>query len=500
MTGIASPATMAAASITSLKELGDRLGAVAIGSGAPDLAFLLGDIEVPSLLDQLPDYVSIKDRQGRFVFCNKAICDAAGLGGDAVLLGKTDADIHDAKTAARLVRLDHRVIATGLPVEKQEERIRLFDGRMLWLSISKAALRDAEGRVVGIISVSRDISERKLQEELRHGHARLLEMIARGRPLDVVLEALVTLAEAQLDDVKGSVTLLSEDGRRLTGGAAPSLPRAYVSLIDGLEIGPASGSCGTAAWRGSPVFVSDVQVDPLWNGRRELGSIFGFRSCWSTPIIGAEARVLGTVALYSATKREPTPLELELMAMATDLAGIAIERANIERRIHHMAHHDPLTGLPNRALFWGQFAAMLDDVRNEAGTATVAYLDLDNFKQINDTFGHAAGDEVLKVMAARMSRCRRPGDLLVRLGGDEFAFVFRNPTHDEHGALRRLEELRDLLSQPIALGEENVVATCSLGAAVFPADGRAPDELLAAADRAMYEAKGLGRDRLSLSP
>jgi diguanylate cyclase (GGDEF)-like protein len=185
--------------------------------------------------------------------------------------------------------------------------------------------------------------------------------------------------------------------------------------------------------------------------------------------------------------------------MATDIAGIAIERHRNEARIHHMAHHDPLTGLPNRALFWAQFSRTLHEAQRERRKVTVAYIDLDNFKTINDTLGHAAGDEVLRSLAVRMGNCIRASDLLVRLGGDEFAIVFSNPGHDELGVIRRLQQLRAAVAEPLEIEGQNLVATCSMGVAFFPQDGATPEALLARADKAMYEAKNMGRDTLRVS-
>src|SRR3546814_822732 len=216
--------------------------------------------------------------------------------------------------------------------------------------------------------------------------------------------------------------------------------------------------------------------------------------------MGAEGNVLGTFALYSDSVREPTGLERELTAMATDIAGIAIERARYEERIHHIAHHDPLTGLPNRTLFWAQFSGVLAAARREARSITVAYIDLDNFKQINDRFGHAVGDEVLKALSTRMSKCIRSSDLLVRLGGDEFGIVFNNPIRESDGVVRRLEDVRAAVSRPVLVEGNEILATCSMGIAFFPDDGDTPEDLLARADRAMYAAKDSGRDRLQVAP
>lgn len=464
-----------------------------------DVALVTRELETRTLLDHLPDFVYVKDRRSRFVFANKAAGRNSKFHDGAHIIGKTDFDILDHETARELFIIEQEVMSTGVPVEGREERIRLPDGRVLWLTTSKMPLRNADGQIVGLVGISRDITERKRQDDRRHGHARLLEMIARGQPLQAVLDALVRAAEDELDGIIASVLFLEEGTNRLRHGAASSLPPAYVKLIDGIEIGPKVGSCGTAAWRRSPVFVRDTLTDPLWEDYRELAITFGFRSCWSTPIMGADGRVLGTFGLYSEAPREPTELELELTAMATDIAGIAIERARAEERIRHMAHHDHLTGLPNRALFWPQFSRTLSEAQRENRKVTVAYIDLDNFKQINDTLGHAAGDEVLKTLASRMAGCIRASDLLVRLGGDEFAIVFSNPNRDELGMVRRLQDLRAAIARPVVIEERSVTATCSMGVAFFPQDGDTPEVLLARADRAMYEAKDLGRDRLRVS-
>ncbi|MFK4767811.1 diguanylate cyclase domain-containing protein [Rhizobium sp. ZW T2_16] len=482
-----------------LEDACERLRRSVMDSGcALDLAEALQELTALRVLDQLPDFISIKDRRSRFVFANEAACRAADISDYSSLIGKTDFDVFIGETANRLFAMEQLVMESGLAVEKQDEYLVRHDGKTFWLSISKIALRNSAGQIVGLVSISRDISERKRQEELRHGQARLLEMIARGQPLDVVLNAIVRLIEAQLHDVRGAVMLLDEDRKRFSGGAAPGLSPSYVQLIESIEIGPSRGSCGTAAWTGTLVTVADVEADPLWEPYRELGSLFGFRSCWSTPVIGAEARVLGTFALYSPTRREPTTIELELMAIATDLAGIAIERAESERRIRHLAHHDPLTGLPNRTLFWSQFNRSLHEARRESRKVTVAYIDLDNFKAINDTHGHAAGDAVLKTLSDRMAHCIRASDLIVRLGGDEFAIVFSNPDGDRSGVLRRLDKLRALIAEPVLVEGESIGATCSMGVAFYPEDGELAEDLLASADRAMYEAKELGRDRLTI--
>ena len=165
---------------------------------------------------------------------------------------------------------------------------------------------------------------------LLSGQTRVLEMIATGAPLPEVLDALVRLIEHESPRIFCSVLLLDEDGKHLRHGAAPSLPLEYTKAIDGLEIGPNVGSCGTAAYSGHPVIVTDIDNDPRWQGFQELAREHGLRACWSTPIFSSRNEMLGTFAMYYGAPRGPSEQEMGLISVATHLAGIAIERARAE--------------------------------------------------------------------------------------------------------------------------------------------------------------------------
>jgi GAF domain-containing protein len=145
----------------------------------------------------------------------------------------------------------------------------------------------------------------KNEEAFRVGQSRILEMIAAGAPLSEILNSLVLLIEAQSPGMLCSVLLLSADGNHIQHGAAPSLPPEYVKAIDGAPIGPKNGSCGTAMYRGKPVVVTDVREDPLWEDYRGLAAASGLRACWSTPILSGRGKVLGSFAMYYASRRRP---------------------------------------------------------------------------------------------------------------------------------------------------------------------------------------------------
>ncbi len=174
----------------------------------------------------------------------------------------------------------------------------------------------ASGRLVeadAVYVVARDITDRQRSEALVAINAGVLDRVARGEPLPVVLDALVHAVEAEAPGTVASILLVADDELRLRHGAAPSLPDAYNRAIDGLIIGPSAGSCGTAAHRGTPVIVEDVQSDPLWADFRDLAASHGLRSCWSIPIRSAEGVVLGTFAVYHKQPRYPDAADLQII-------------------------------------------------------------------------------------------------------------------------------------------------------------------------------------------
>jgi signal transduction histidine kinase len=161
----------------------------------------------------------------------------------------------------------------------------------------------------------------------------VLEQIASGRPLADVLTAIVRMIEAQAEGMLCTILLLDEGGHRLRHGAAPSLPPDYVCTLDGSEIGPEAGSCGTAAFLRKTVIVEDIATHPAWVRYRDLALPHGLLACWSTPIFSPEQQLLGTFAMYYREKRGPTPREVEWVGAATHLASVAITRDHAEQSL-----------------------------------------------------------------------------------------------------------------------------------------------------------------------
>jgi PAS domain S-box-containing protein len=185
----------------------------------------------------------------------------------------------------------------------------------------KRALREGKER--------RELSaERERGEALLSGEKRVLEMIATGASLKEVLNCLCLIIEGYRNDTLASVLLLRPDGIHLDSVAGPSLPQEWIRQMESLPIGPCAGSCGTAAYRGSAVIVSDIATDPLWNvpEHRAAALSHKLRASWSNPILSSEGKVLGTFCLYAREKRTPSSHDLGLIEMATHLARVAVER------------------------------------------------------------------------------------------------------------------------------------------------------------------------------
>jgi PAS domain S-box-containing protein len=205
-----------------------------------------------------------------------------------------------------------------------EARLRRFDGEYRWFLFRANPLRDESGNIVKWFGINADITERKRAEDLLTGEKRILEMVAKGDPLPQILDGVCRFVEGQASGFLASILLV--DGNRLRHGGAPSLPKIYTDAIDGIVIGPATGPCGTAAFRGEQVIVVDIANDPLWTDYREAALPHSLRACWSTPVVSSQGKVIATFAMYYREPRSPSPRDLETIEQITHLAGVAIER------------------------------------------------------------------------------------------------------------------------------------------------------------------------------
>ena len=395
-------------------------------------------------------------------------------------------------------------------------------------------------------------------DKLLFSQAKIIKLIASQANLFSCLEVICLEIEKRLDDRGAKSSILLLRGRHLHHGAAPRLPLPYCEAIDGVEIGNNVGSCGTAAFYGKQIIVSDIENDIRWKDYAPLALSFDLRACWSTPIIASTGKILGTFAIYYDRALDPTAQHLDLINFFTVLASLAIEKSyaierenilnkqltqtiekiqafskvmpdvglildssglfvdvygnseevlNLNRKsligkfvteilpkanakeiinvirktlssnslqvyeydvaingkwqtfegrvapiknyliedrdkqhvvwmareitdrkqaqieIEKLAFYDPLTKLPNRRLLLERLNDVIKYTKRNKKVAGLIFIDLDNFKTINDEFGHSYGDQLLCDLASRLSVTLRETDMLARIGGDEFVVV-----------------------------------------------------------------------------
>ncbi len=355
------------------------------------------------------------------------------------------------------------------------------------------ALEQFGRHAMTIIELHRVAFELDSERDVLAATGYLLEMIVEGAELPVVLTSLVTAAETAIPGTTCSIHLL--DGRVLRDGASPHLPESYRRAINGAEIGPLAGSCGTAAHTGRTVIVSDIATDARWRAYRQLALPHGLRACWSVPITGPKGRVLGTFALYYREVRVPRLDELDRLARWVNLAEVAISRARDITALRAAATTDSLTGLVNRNAVLDRIDAAVAD---SSGRPAVLFVDLDQFKFVNDTLGHAAGDEFLRVVARRLTGCAGPDDTVARFGGDEFLLLRPFCTGvEEVEALAHT--IIGSLHRPMTINGRTLSLSASIGIALrHKADDiHHPVDLVSDADLAMYAAKRTGRNSVA---
>ena len=449
---------------------------------------------IQALIDWVPDILWVKDIDSRFVIANKSAAAKIGRGGPETLVGKRDFELHPMETAQQYYDDEQAILRSGRPLVEKEEYVIDAFGRKTWILTTKVPLRNEKGEICGLVGVSHDITERRRADLLRLGQSEVLEMIATSAELPGVLEHLVRLIEDQMTDIVGSISLCDKDGKLLRLAAAPNLAEDYRETLGAFSVGPQAGSCGAAIHRGEAVIVADIASDPLWQECREAALRNGYRSCWSTPIMSHQGAALGVFALYSRTVREPTESELRLIDAATRLAGIAIERKRTEDRIQFLADHDVLTGLPHRGLLNDRLAQALRYADRYDRWTGLLFVDLDNFKLVNDSLGHNAGDQLLKAVSERMVKAVRATDSVIRIGGDEFVIILFDQPKNMEAIAAIVQKVRAVIAEPLHIAGHDLRVTPSIGLAIYPKDGADAEELLANADAAMYHAKEAGRD------
>ncbi|SCK30852.1 bifunctional diguanylate cyclase/phosphodiesterase [Vogesella sp. LIG4] len=419
-------------------------------------AALQAQAETQRLLGEIcnnsSDAIFAKDQQGRYLLFNQEAGRVTGKN-PAEALGMDDSQLFPPAQAAG-IRTNDRQVMTENRTHTYEETLSTTRGTVVYLA-TKGPLHDSQGQVCGMFGISRDITARKAQEE----------------ELRIAAIAFESQEGMMLTRPDGEIVRINHAFSTLTGYSAEEVLGKNPAML-------ASGRHDRAffAQMWQQLLHTGYWQGEMWNRRKDDGLFIA----WQT--ISAVRDEAGTISHFIGTFSDIT------------------SHREAEAEIHRLAYYDPLTQLPNRRLLQDRIQQALADSERSRHYGALIFLDLDHFKVLNDTRGHAMGDQLLLETALRLSRHVRESDTVSRLGGDEFVLLLEHlGSSPQDAALltgQIAEKIQDMLSLPFQLGDTSFHASASLGIVLFLGHQEAPDTLLKYADMAMYQAKAAGRDTL----
>jgi len=360
--------------------------------------------------------------------------------------------------------------------------------------LSRAFLvrRLEDSKAIRFVGTHVDITEQKRMKAYDDQSVKILKMIATGVKATSVYDEIALMYEGRHKGLRCSLLEL-EDGKLLHGGA-PSMPKEYCDAVHGLQNGPNVGSCGTSTYFGQRVLVEDIETDSKWENIKEYALPHGMRSCWSEPILDSSGKVLGAFGMYYNHPALPNDEESEDLLSAARLAGIVMERDQSQKRIRELAYSDELTKIANRASFYRELEKLIYSSERTKKSFGLLYMDLDDFKGVNDTLGHDNGDILLKEIATRLEAVCRDSDFVARLSGDEFC-VLIGELEDDYTSSAVAQRCLDAVSRPVELTGRIVVPSCSIGIGHFPDDAKDFSTIMKVTDTALYYAKEQGKNQ-----
>ncbi|HEY0263915.1 MAG TPA: EAL domain-containing protein [Granulicella sp.] len=454
--------------------------------GASDVTREFGREPHPLMpaVDAIDTAILILDRQQNIVHLNRAFTDLFGYTLED-LIGSLPTRLFSRLHLGSAMMQSLSQAASENRAFQEETLLYDKSGREVWVSASVSPMKEDHGSLLIVLV---DVTETKQIQRLQRT---VLEAVAGGMPLAEVASLLCDCVDAITPEVISSMVLVDGEGL-IHPLAGPRLPPEYAAALEGLPIGENAGSCGTAAFRGEAVCVTDISTDPLWERYKSIALPFGLQACWSLPIRLRSGRIAGTFAFYFTEKRTPSPLHKELAFACLHLCMLAIESDEARQKIVRLSQFDPLTGLLNRTSLYEQAGLLL--TANYGRDVGFFCIDLDYFKDINNTLGHAVGDRVLTEMGYRLQELAQPQGIASRDTGDSFVIVAPHCSIARASALAG--RMLEALCAPVEILGFSLSITASIGICITQGSadpGETAQVLAEQARMAMRQAKSAGR-------
>jgi diguanylate cyclase (GGDEF)-like protein/PAS domain S-box-containing protein len=401
-------------------------------------------LSLQSFIDSFEEHIWIKSPQGVYIVCNKSVERAWGMPSKDIL-GKTDAQLFDDDIANTFLAGDRLAIAKNGPVTVAECLDKDHQSNQTWLETFKTPAKTADGELLGVIGVTRNIAKHKAAE------------VQLGLAAAVFRN---TIEGVVITDRDGNITEVNAAFSKITGYSFEEVKgKSPRMLCSGLH----DKSFYSKLW--NSLLVQGRWQGEIWN-RRKHGDIYPQETSIS--------------AVYDD----------DFVSVSTDISDKKQKEAKIDR----LVFLDPLTQLPNRTQFMSRIENAIFYAKQEDTQLAIVFIDVDFFKHINDSLGHVVGDGILVELANRFNSLLHPGAILARLGGDEFALLLTNMNRTDN-LITVINRFNGVFEQPFLVKEgQTIRLTASMGVALYPNDGDDNDSLLRHADAAMHRAKQDGRN------
>ena len=445
------------------------------------------------LTENAADFVSRQDREARLVYASPSSRSMLGFTPDE-LAGRSGFDfVHP--DDVDLVRNTYREVLRTPSAQTVSFRLRRKDGSYAWAETTCRGIPDDSGELTEVHCVTRDITERRraqaeLERLLRQQSAiaALGEQALEDDDLARLLRRACSTVAMTLGVEACGVFRLTGEGERVAVEAGTGWLEAEAGRVSTATVNDDSKGLVECLIEG-PTITDDLAEEERFEAPALEHN--GVTSAINV-LIGQGTLKYGILGAYSSERRSFSLDDANFLQAVGHVLGAAIERRRSEDRVRYDALHDPLTGMPNRSLLRDRLEQALVRCERRGTQIALLFLDIDNFKLVNDSLGHSAGDELLQAVAPRLMGAVRPSDTVARFGGDEFV-VLAEGIEDERDARLLTERIAAAFTSPFLLRGEAHVVSASTGVVMCPGGEVEPEDLLRDADAAMYRAKERGR-------
>ena len=405
-----------------------------------------------SIIDNIPQRIYWKDLESRFLGGNSAFAHDVGLAYPEQLIGRSDAELPWVCDVQAQRKRDLDVLTMGVPQLNYEDEI-VVSGQRHTIVANVLPLKDSNGDTIGVLGSYTDVTDRKRTDQA---------LRIQSRAVDASVNAVLITTSVEGQNV---IEYVNPAFRRITGYETHEVIGKDCRFLQRDD----NEQEGLVALRAA--MRANREVSAVLRNYRKDGALF-WNQLYIAPVPDAD----GTITHHVGVINDVTEL------------------IRYQEQLEYQASYDALTNLPNRNLLRDRLGQALSRAQRTGGSVAVVFLDLDGFKNVNDSLGHSVGDKLLAVVAGRLAGCVRASDTVARHGGDEFIVVLTDP-EDERALNNWAERVRMTIGEAVWVDGHEFYVGCSLGASLFPQDGEDVETLLKKADLAMYRAKDLGRNR-----